>query len=164
MGGEVFATAGIAAASIGSATSATTIGIDPDPEIALELAGADKEIGRCVAHIAQIAKTLNLEGLEAENFKEIISRTSVPRRPKLIKVLRQLKNFIERRSAISRQRERLRDRMIATVSNAEIVIKGRVYAGATVIMAGQPLKTDHDLDGVTFFSKPAAAGVGYRRQ
>ena len=164
VGGEVFATTGMVASSIGSDTATTKIGIDPDPEIAMELEAAKKEVGRCTVHIAQIRRTLKLDGLEAEDFKAIIGRTPVPKRPKLIKVLRQLKTFIERSSGTARQRERLVDRMVATISEAEIAVDGMVYAGATVVMAEQLLTTDRDLEGVTFFTKPGVGqGLGYRQ-
>ena len=164
VGGETFATTGLIAGSIGTDAISANIGIDPDPQIAIELTAAEREIDRCSVHIAKIHQTLKLGGLEAEDFKAIISRTPVPKRPKLISVLRQLKKLIEKKTLQERQHGRYKERMAATMNQAEIAISGRVHAGVTVAMADQQLTTERDLDGVAFFSKPGVGqGVGYRQ-
>jgi uncharacterized protein (DUF342 family) len=151
VGGQTYATIGIEAHMVGSASTNTTlVGIGPDPEIAARLLKLDKGIEHCLTQIMRIFRTLDLNEIEADQFKALIDRTPVPKRPMVMKVLRQLKDLGATRDKAKSNRKKLEEQSATTIESAKIKIFDQVFTDVKITMGEKSLRVGRDLQNVVF--------------
>lgn len=133
IGGEVFATGGIAARYYGSDSSEhTLVGIGLEPQQAAELAKTVKLVGFCEKNIAQICRALGLKNENDERVETLVDAAPEAKRAVLAKLVGELEKLKKVWKKAFGEQRNLESQIAAHLKAARVDAAEKIFPGVEI--------------------------------
>ena len=151
VGGEVTATVGIHAKSLGSADTDRTIAeIGPTLEQATELERVESTLDECKEEIPSLMRTIGLTRPDVTALKEHLDQMPRRRMNEVADDAKKLTEFFREQKKSESELEKLEKAILETVSKGQITATGTVFADVQIGFGAESSLVDADVAGAEF--------------
>jgi len=146
VGGEAMAAERITCQNAGSSTTAgTLVSINPNPEVAAQIAEIDKTIEFCDANAIRLLRTLGLKRAHSQYIKTLLRQAPESKKKVLKEIVKKLYDLLDMRGKSNTEKEELKKTLDASTESAEIVVTGKAFSGIRIAIgeSEDTLSADH---------------------